>query len=109
MIQATLDLSGYHSPNNIYVDHAGFKSYGTSSEAAESISPTIKKAHEDLIHLLVNHPNGLTSDEAGNELGWTPFYARPRMSELHGRGLVKKVGRAINPNSEKSVSLWGLA
>lgn len=107
MIQASLDLSGYHTPNTLYIDHAGFKSYGTSSEAAESISPTIKKAHEDLIHLLVNYPQGLTADEAGELLDWNPLYGRPRMSELHMRGLVKKTGRGVN-KSGKAAYLWAL-
>lgn len=108
MIQPSLDLSGYHTPYNNYpISSAGFKSYGTSSEAAEQISPTIKKAHEDLIHLLVNYPQGLTADEAGELLGWSLWYARPRVSELHGRGLIKKTGRGVNA-SGKSAYTWGL-
>jgi hypothetical protein len=88
------DLFSYEPPAK-YPTTPGFKTDGTSKEAAEKIAGTSEAARGQILSLLWKS-KAMSADEIGAHFGWTPLYVRPRVSELHKLGAIKKAGRRRN-------------
>lgn len=90
-----------------YPNSPGYKAPGTSQEAAEKVSSSTGNARGRILKLLWHSP-ALSADEIALEMGWTVLYCRPRVSELHSMGAIKKAGRGKNA-SGLSANLWTIA
>lgn len=90
-----------------YPERPGFKSDGTSKEAAQAISSTTEMARGQIRKLLWQS-QPMTADEIAHELGWTVLFCRPRVSELHKMGAIKKVGRRRNASGLNAWT-WSIA
>jgi predicted HTH transcriptional regulator len=91
-----------------YPDSPGFKERGgTSEEAAEKVSGGSEAARGKILSLLWTR-EAMTADEIAAHFGWSQFYARPRVSELHKLKAIKKAGRKAN-DSGMSAWAWTVA
>ena len=90
-----------------YPHEPGFKSHGTSQEAARAIAPLARSIRGRVLrHFQEQHPAGLTVDELARDLKISPFTARPRVSELHARGLVEQTAVRRANDSGHSATVW---
>lgn len=48
----------------------------------------------------------MTADETGHRVGLGPFEARPRMSQLHRRGLIEPTGDARPSDNGNPATVW---
>jgi predicted ArsR family transcriptional regulator len=90
-----------------YPDGPGFKADGTSKEAAEKVSGGTEAARGRILSLLWQS-QPMTADEIAAHFDWSPFYARPRVSELHKLNAIKKAGRRRNA-SGLNANTWTVA
>ena len=80
---------------------AGFKENTTSREAAEAIEKHGRAARlRDDVAAYYRAGHKATADECAAALNENPLSLRPRVSELHARGLLK-------PTGERRASLAG--
>ncbi len=71
----------------------GFKTIGTSSEAATKIGSKAATLRQRCLEALEEAgPFGLTPDEIASKLGETVLATRPRLTELKVKGLAKTNG-----------------
>jgi hypothetical protein len=72
-----------------YPDAPGFKESTTSREAASKVAPRARAICDRiLVELQSVLPGGLTADEIAVRIGRSPFYIRPRISEMKARGEI---------------------
>lgn len=83
---------------------AGFKTGGTSAEAAKKIHAA--RLQRAALRVLQTHPSGMTADEIASELGESILSIRPRVSELKRQGLVEKTRERRRNHSGMSASVW---
>jgi hypothetical protein len=85
-----------------YPDGPGYKTDGTSKDAAEAVSSTAGFLRERVFNVIIGAGDlGKTPDEIAAILGKTVLAVRPRVSEL------KKAGR-IRPNGLRRANESGL-
>lgn len=83
---------------------AGFKTGGTSQEAAKKIhAARLQKA---ALRVLQTNPGGLTADEIASELCESILSIRPRVSELKRQGLIEKTKERRRNVSGMSACVW---
>jgi hypothetical protein len=79
-------------PPQKYPAAPGFKEGTTSREAAEKVKPKAREFCDRILaELWAVNPAGLTPDEMAARLGRSPFYVRPRMSEMRARGEIEPI------------------
>jgi len=90
-----------------YPDRPGYRVPGPSQGAARRIAGKAKAVHAEIMAILRNAPNGLTSDQIAAELGMpNPYMARPRVAELHRQGLVVDSGQRRPGESGLNQTVW---
>ena len=89
-----------------YPESAGFKTEGTSRLAAESIKISAKTLREYVLRTLINHPDGMTTDECASFLRESLLSIRPRFSELLNRGMIQDSGRRRSNHSGRFATVW---
>jgi hypothetical protein len=70
----------------------GFKTGGTSEDAAAAIAPSAGTLRRHVYELLRATPAGLTADECAMRLNESVLSIRPRCTELCAAGLAKPSG-----------------
>jgi hypothetical protein len=76
-----------------YPESPGSKAPGTSQEAAAAIAPSVKRCHGIILQELASAGDrGLTADEVAKLIERSPFFVRPRFSELRAKGAIVPVG-----------------
>lgn len=74
-----------------YPQRAGFKSFGTSKDAAQAVTPKIKVAHQLILDALHRH-GPMTPDEIAQKIDRSILFTRPRLSEMRKLGLLHPTG-----------------
>lgn len=101
-----------------YPQMAGWKEETTSRDAATAIesSGRAKVLRDKVLALLTyGHPYSpllghiaMTADEAAEILGESILSVRPRISELHKRGLIEPTGERRRSSGGKPSHVWRL-
>ena len=95
-----LDLLSY--PNS-----PGFKSPGTSQEAAEKMVGRVAYLQGKCLDVLRRCDEwGLTPDQCASALGESLLSIRPRFTELKEMGLIEKTGERRKNASGMSATVW---
>jgi predicted ArsR family transcriptional regulator len=90
-----------------YPEHPGFKTGGTSREAAVKTAPRAPTMRDQvLIALRDVWPAGLTADEVAAVLGRSQFAIRPRLSELKDMGKIAATETRRKNDSGLSATVW---
>ena len=87
-----------------YPDTPGYKTGGTSQEAAELVSTRTPTLRSMCLRALTR--DALTSDQVADVLGKTYFAIRPRISELSLMGLIEDTGHRRPNNSGHMAIVW---
>lgn len=90
----------------VYPEAPGFKAAGTSQEAAKAIAPTVKGGRKKVLDFLRGLGEPLTADQIATRLELSPFYVRPRLSELRAMDLVKAAPDRGRNESGMSANRW---
>lgn len=96
-------------PKNDYPLAPGFKEPRTSRNAAEGFGRARASSLRDrvLAAIAAAGADGLTADETATKIGATQFAVRPRLSELHKLGKIRRNGDATRPNeSGVDAAVW---
>lgn len=88
-----------------YPETAGFKSRGSSAEAARRISGAVHGLRERIVAELLQNGSA-TADEMAARLGAAPLMVRPRFSELRSAGRIAPTGQRRNNSSGMSATVW---
>lgn len=91
----------------LYPDHAGFKERATSKDAADAIegsgrAATLRKKVLDWFE----DGNTGTADECADALHETILAIRPRVSELHNKGLITRTGARRRSSGGRMAHVW---
>ena len=78
----------------------------TRREAHAAILPTKAFRQRQVLDALRHFPDGATAEGVAALMGFQAFVTRPRLTELHGLGLVTVVGRAPSPTTGKSNAVY---
>jgi predicted ArsR family transcriptional regulator len=89
-----------------YPDSPGFKTGGTSEEAAASVVSEAQRLQRAVMSALWRHPNGLTPDEAAAYLQESILSIRPRFSELERKGAVETTGERRRNKSGRAANVY---
>lgn len=82
----------------------GWKVTDTSRAAAESVRHTTAEAYSGIMAVLRKH-GPMTADEAASIMGLTPFYVRPRFSEMKEMGWIEPTGDKRKNNSRRAANV----
>jgi hypothetical protein len=92
-----------------YPDSPGFKSAGTSQEAAQAIAGHAKTLRARVLDAIASEPAGLSADAVADRLGASILSVRPRVSELYRAGDIRRTeARARNASGLNAV-VWVVA
>lgn len=95
MTDEELEASSAAFASRAYPDRPGYKTGGTSEEAARAIDRNLNDRQEAVMRVLrAAGARGLTPDEAADELGVDITATRPRFTELGPRhkNMIEKTG-----------------
>lgn len=92
-----------------YPEHPGFKVPGPSQEAAAVIQNTARTIRVEVLRTLILNVGGMTADEIAGHLQMSVLTVRPRVSELHRAGMIRKTDRRGKNQSGMSATVWTLA
>lgn len=87
-----------------YPESPGFKTGGTSQEAAESVAGRAKPIKEKILAVLSRRP--MTADEVADGFKESILFIRPRFSELKAAHLIEETGERRKNSSGQSASVW---
>lgn len=107
---------------NDYPNTAGYTEPTTSKAAADAIEETgrAQTLMDEVLRVLriacrtnkwLIDPElyeGLTADEIAAELGESVFSVRPRVAELHKRGLIEPTGERRKSSNGRASHVWRL-
>jgi hypothetical protein len=93
---------------NSYPVQPGYKASGPSAEAAKAIAGVAITLRDQVREVIVNRPNGVTTDEIAHKLNRSVLSVRPRVSELHRQGEIRQTGARGTNESGMSASVWVL-
>ena len=86
------------TPPPKYPNAPGFKTGGTSRDAARKMAPRARTLRDQVWATLRNvYPTGLTADEVATRIGRSVLSVRPRLSELAAAG---KITPLIRPDGK---------
>jgi hypothetical protein len=90
-----------------YPDSPGFKTSGTSEEAAKTITSKASVLRERVLaEIAAAGPSGLTADQVGARLGEDWRAVRPRVSELRRAGKVAPTGERRANDTGLKATVW---
>lgn len=92
-----------------YPESPGFKADGPSAEAAEAISGRARTIRVEVLRTLIRNVGGMTADQIASDLQMSVLTVRPRVSELHRAGMIRKTDRRGKNESGMSATVWTLA
>ena len=92
-----------------YPDVPGFKVAGPSQEAAQAVAAVAKTLRDQVRTTIASAPQGLTADEVAGKLNRSILSVRPRVSELHRQGEIRRTSIRGKNDSGMSASVWTLA
>lgn len=102
-----LDLAAYFDHDYPDVPGAKDRSEGSpSTEAAATIAPRAPQLRTLVLWHLNRHPDRLTTDECAEMMGESVLSVRPRFSELHREGAIKKTRARRRNSSGMSATVW---
>lgn len=79
----------------------------STMDAAESVREGREDAHRAVVEAVrAAGANGMTADELATQLGWTQFYARPRVCETAKSGRIVASGYRRNNVAGNGMSVW---
>lgn len=96
------------SAQQSYPDRPGYKTEGTSKEAATAITGHAKTVRDRVLAYITEHA-GITADEIANAMGLSILTVRPRVSELRRQGWIEPTGERFCNSSGMSANAWTLA
>lgn len=89
---------------------AGAKANGTSRDAAQGIEGSGKAARlRDLVAAWFRAGNTGTADECAHALREDVLSVRPRVAELHKRGIIVPTGERRRADGGRSANVWRAA
>jgi hypothetical protein len=91
---------------NSYPVQPGYKAHGPSKDAATAIAGVAVTLRDQVREVIVNCPNGVTTDEIAHKLNRSVLSVRPRVSELHRQGEIRQTGARGTNESGMSASVW---
>lgn len=89
-----------------YPANPGFKSAGTSQEAAQAIAGHAKTLRALVLSEIAATPAGLSADAVADRLGASILSVRPRVSELHRSGEIRKSDERAKNASGMAAAVW---
>jgi predicted ArsR family transcriptional regulator len=89
-----------------YPDSPGFKSAGTSQEAAQAIAGHAKTLRARVLDAITSEPSGLSADAVADRLGESVLSVRPRVSELHRAGDIRRTEARARNASGMNATVW---
>lgn len=89
-----------------YPDKPGFKSAGTSQEAAQAIAGQAKTLRARVLGAIASEPAGLSADAVADRLGESILSVRPRVSELHQSGEIRRTEDRVKNASGMAAAVW---
>ncbi|WP_049806691.1 hypothetical protein [Bradyrhizobium genomosp. III] len=92
-----------------YPDNPGFKASGTSQEAAQAIAGHAKKLRARVLGEIASTPAGLSADEVAGRLKASILSVRPRVSELHRAGEIRRSEERVKNASGMAAAVWVVA
>lgn len=92
-----------------YPTSPGFKAAGPSQEAAQAVAGMAKTLRDQVLRTIAASPHGLTADEVASKLNRSILSVRPRVSELHRQGEIRRTSIRGKNDSGMSASVWTLA
>jgi hypothetical protein len=93
-----------------YPGEPGWKGTDTSRAAALAIACSAKNLRNSVLNVLLDvAPGALSADQVAIRLQRSPLSVRPRISELHRLGLVKRTDHRIKNDSGMTASMWRAA
>lgn len=95
--------------NAPYPHFPGFKSPGTSQDAAERIEPRSATLRRLVMGALESSPRGLTADECAAMLGESVLSIRPRFSEMARMGMIEESGERRRNESGARANVYRAA
>ena len=99
MTQLSLPYNGDGSP--------GFKSPGTSQEAAAAMKPTAATLRAECMSYVRRWKDaGTTTDECAEYLNQSVLSIRPRFSEMKEMGLIEDAGTRRKNRSGRNATVW---
>lgn len=91
-----------------YAGQPGFKTEGTSADAARAMTSTAKTVRLSILKIM-EQSEGWTTDEMAGALGLNILTVRPRFSELAAEGRIKDSGARRENVSGHNAIVWVLA
>jgi hypothetical protein len=93
-----------------YPTEPGFKSSGTSEEAARAMAERAKTLRDRVLGAIkAAEPIGLSADQVADKLGESILSVRPRVSELRRAGEIRKTEARAKNASGMSAVVWVIA
>ncbi|RIK96984.1 MAG: hypothetical protein DCC74_09015 [Proteobacteria bacterium] len=93
----------------IYPDAPGFKASGPSEDAADAIAPRAPRIRDSVLGVIANATAPVTADEVAAALGMSILTVRPRVSELHRMGEIRRANDRRCNSSGMTASTWSPA
>ena len=92
----------------VYPDSPGYKTSGTSQEAARRMAPLVTGLRAKVLRSLRDGGPG-TPDEIAERLGLSILSVRPRFSELNRLGLIEQTKERRSNDSGRRADVWKVA
>lgn len=89
-----------------YPDTPGFKASGPSEEAARKIAETAKNLRGLVLREIASSPAGISADAVADRLGKSVLAVRPRVSELHRAGEIRRGPERTKNVSGMNATVW---
>ena len=90
-----------------YPNVPGYKREGTSSDAAEAVTPRAPTLRSKVLQVL--NTTDLTADECADKIGESVLSIRPRLSELRRAGFIEETGERRSNVSGLKAAVWRAA
>ncbi|TGN75946.1 hypothetical protein EOW77_0032270 [Bradyrhizobium yuanmingense] len=89
-----------------YPESPGFKAAGTSQEAAQAIAGHARNLRARVLGAIASEPAGLSADAVADRLGASILSVRPRVSELHRSGEIRRSEERVRNSSGMNAAVW---
>lgn len=104
--QRLSDVNARNTTEDVYPHSPGFKTEGTSRQAAAAIKPAVRGLRAAVLKSLTFAP--ATPDEIARRLGKSCLSIRPRLSELRRLGFVRETGERRRNESGHRANVYEL-
>lgn len=89
-----------------YPESAGYKTVGTSKDAARTVKGDASILRERAYNALAEAKEGLTADQVAQTIGRDRLAVRPRLSELAKMGRIARTGERRQNESGLFAAVW---